>query len=115
VYEKAVADDLKFHQGVSLVMRAFVFGQITDLWGDAPYTHALKGDEGETENLLPAYDSQEVIYDGIIADLTEAATLLSDSPDSYREIFPEADPLYGGDPAKWQKLANSLRLRYLMR
>ena len=115
VYEKAVANDLKFHQGVALVMRAFVFGQITDLWGDAPYTNALKGDEGSQENLLPSYDSQEVIYEGILADLSEAASLLSGSPDSYSEIFPEADPLYGGNPAKWQKFANSLRLRYLMR
>lgn len=115
VYEKAVANDLKFHQGVALVMKAFLFGQITDLWGDAPYVNALKGDEGEPENLMPVYDSQEVIYQGILDDLAEASNLLSGSPDSYREIFPSADVIYGGNPAKWRKFANSLRLRYLMR
>lgn len=115
VYEKAVSNDLKFHQGVALVMRAFLFGQITDLWGDAPYTNALKGDEGEPENLLPTYDSQEVIYEGILSDLEEASSLLSGSADSYKEIFPSADVIYEGNPAKWRKFANSLRLRYLMR
>ncbi|HLU94172.1 MAG TPA: SusD/RagB family nutrient-binding outer membrane lipoprotein, partial [Membranihabitans sp.] len=115
VYDKAVENDLKFHQAVSLVMKAFIFGQITDLWGDAPYTNALNGDIGGNENLLPAYDSQEVIYSGILADLAEASSILSAAPDSYKEIFPDADVIYGGDPIKWQKFANSLRLRYLMR
>ena len=115
VYDKAVENDLKFHQAVSLVMKAFIFGQITDLWGDAPYTNALNGDVGGNENLLPAYDSQEVIYNGILADLAEASSILSAAPDSYKEIFPDADVIYGGDPIKWQKFANSLRLRYLMR
>lgn len=115
VYDKAVTNDLRFHQGVALVMKSFLYAQITDLWGDAPYTTALKGDEGGNENLLPAYDSQEVIYNGILADLKEAASLLSDSKNSYKEIFPDADVIFNGDPAKWRKFANSLRLRYLMR
>lgn len=115
VYQKAVDNDLRFHQGVALVMKSFLFGQIADLWGDAPYTTALEGDEGGNENLLPSYDSQETIYNGILADLEEAASLLSGSRDSYKEIFPDADVIYSGDPAKWRKFANSLRLRYLMR
>src|SRR5690554_6070012 len=31
-----------FHHGVALTMKAFTFGMITDLWGDAPYTDAGK-------------------------------------------------------------------------
>ncbi|GAA5224743.1 SusD/RagB family nutrient-binding outer membrane lipoprotein [Membranihabitans marinus] len=115
VYDKAVEGDLKFHQGVSLVMKAFLFGQIADLWGDAPYLNALNGIDGGNENLLPEYDSQEVIYKGVIADLKEAAQLLSSPKDSYKEILPSADVYYNGDPVKWQKFANSLLLRYLMR
>src|SRR5699024_2174227 len=115
VYEKAVNDDLKFHQGVALIMKSFVFGQIADLWGDAPYSHALSGDQGSAEDLLPLYDRQEDIYTGILADLEEAVDLLSGDPEEYREIFPEADVIYNGDPSKWQKFGNALRLRYLMR
>src|SRR5690606_23462079 len=61
------------------------------------------------------YDSQGVIYEGILSDLEEASSLLSGSADSYKEIFPSADVISEGNPAKWRKFANSLRLRYLMR
>ncbi|HLR33641.1 MAG TPA: SusD/RagB family nutrient-binding outer membrane lipoprotein [Fodinibius sp.] len=118
VYQKAVEDDMQFHQGVSLVMKSFIFAQITDLWGDAPYSSALKGNLGGDENISPDFDTQENIYQGIIADLREASQLLSGSKDSYPEIFGEtekADVIYSGEPAKWQKFANSLLLRYLMR
>ncbi|SMO50655.1 SusD/RagB family nutrient-binding outer membrane lipoprotein [Fodinibius sediminis] len=118
VYEKAVENEMAFHQGVSLVMKSFIYAQITDLWGDAPYSDALKGNLGGAENISPTYDTQKAIYQGIIADLKEADQLLSKGKNSYPEIFAEtekADIIYNGDPAKWQKFANSLLLRYLMR
>ncbi len=43
------------------------------------------------------------------ADLSEANTLLDGA------INVSGDLIYGGDVKKWRKLANSLRLRYLMR
>ncbi|MBA4848916.1 SusD/RagB family nutrient-binding outer membrane lipoprotein [Emticicia sp. BO119] len=115
VYDRAVALNLEFHQGVSLVMKSFMFGLITDLWGDAPYTTALKGELGKTEDILPAFDSQEVIYTGILADLEKANTLLSKSKAEYSSIVDNVDVYFGGDPAKWRKMANSLALRYYMR
>ncbi|UBM57183.1 SusD/RagB family nutrient-binding outer membrane lipoprotein [Marinilongibacter aquaticus] len=115
VYEKAVQEDLQFHMGVSLVMRAFLFAQIADLWGDAPYTQALKGNLGGVDNLLPSYDSQEAIYKGVIADLKEASGIFAQSSDAFKEVLADADVYYGGDTKKWQKFANSLLLRYLMR
>ncbi|WP_341225129.1 SusD/RagB family nutrient-binding outer membrane lipoprotein [uncultured Arcticibacterium sp.] len=114
-YDRAVALDLEFHQGVALVMKAFNFGLITDLWSDAPYTNALKGEVGGTENILPAFDSQEVIYTGVLADLEAANTLLSKPKSEYSSIVSEVDVFYNGDPAKWRKMANSLALRYYMR
>lgn len=115
LYQRAVAQNLEFHQGVSLVTKAFMFGLITDLWGDAPYTNALKGELGGTANILPSYDSQEVIYAGIIADLDKANKLLSKQKSEYSSIVDNVDVIYAGDPTKWRKLANSLALRYYMR
>ena len=46
MYRKSVEMELEFHQGVALVMKSYVFGLITDLWGDAPYSKALKGELG---------------------------------------------------------------------
>ncbi|WP_420155802.1 SusD/RagB family nutrient-binding outer membrane lipoprotein [Siphonobacter sp.] len=115
VYNRAVDLKYEFHQGVTLTMRAFLFGLITDLWGDAPYSNALKGDLGGNEYTLPQYDSQESIYAGVLADLEKANTLLSKATSEYQGIDASTDVIYGGSPAKWRKLANSLALRYYLR
>lgn len=115
LYNRAVELELEFHQGVALVMKSFMFGLITDLWGDAPYTTALKGETGELSDIKPAFDSQQTIYEGILADLETANTLLSKPKSEYSSIVDDVDVFYNGDPEKWRKFANSLMLRYYMR
>lgn len=118
VYEfqgKAVDMELEFHQGVALVMKSYVFGLITDLWGDAPYSAAMKGDESGKENLQPVFDTQEAIYNGILADLETANTLLSKEQGAYTNIDATQDVLYAGNVSQWRRFANSLALRYYMR
>ncbi|MFC5408835.1 SusD/RagB family nutrient-binding outer membrane lipoprotein [Larkinella bovis] len=115
VYDRAVALNFELHQGIALVMKSMMFGLITDLWGDAPYSQALKGELGGATNTFPVFDSQEAIYTGILADLEKANTLLSKAKSAYNSSAESADVYYKGDPAKWRKLANSLALRYLMR
>lgn len=114
-YNKSDDLELDFHKGVALVMEAYTFGLITDLWGDAPYTAALNGEAGGEENLKPVYDAQKDIYLGILADLDIANTLLSEKSSAYSGIIPNQDVLYGGDVSKWRMFANSLALRYYMR
>jgi len=113
--KRAEEEGLDFHRGVAMVMDAFMFGLIADLWGDAPYTQALKAEEGGGENLQPAYDTQETIYRGILTTLESANTLLSRPASEYESILPAADVYFGGDPHRWRQFANSLRLRYYMR
>ena len=113
--ERAVEEGMEFHQGLAIVIRANVFARISDTFGDAPYTAALNADKGGQEDLFPKYDSQETIYKGIIEELKQANTILSKSVGDYKDISKSADVIYGGDPAKWRKLANSLMLRYYMR
>jgi len=115
VYDRSVELGFELQQGVSLVIKSMMFGLITDLWGDAPYTSALKGSLGGTANTFPVYDSQEAIYTGILADLEKANTLLSKTKAEYTSTIDGADVYYAGDPTKWRKLANSLALRYFMR
>lgn len=110
-YDRAIKENNTFVAGVSLVMKSFVFGLVTDLWGDAPYSAALKGDLSGTENLLPVYDAQKDIYTGIIADLKTAATLFTKGNTS----ITGEDVYYNGNALKWQKFANSLLLRYYSR
>ena len=113
--ELSEQNNWKFHQGVGLIMRAFNFGCIADLWGDAPYSKALNGDKGGSENTTPAFDTQEQIYDGVIADLKAALPLLEGTASDFPEVLPASDVFYKGEPENWRKLANTLLLRYYLR
>jgi hypothetical protein len=113
-FKKAKKEKLEFHEGVARVLRAYTFGLITDLWGDAPYSQALKAELG-SNYFKPVFDPQKDIYLGILADLDTANTLLSKSASAYTNIASKQDPLYSGNPEKWRKFANSLALRYYMR
>ncbi len=99
-------------QGVALALQAYAFAQLTELWGDIPFKQALNGASG---TFTAPYDSQQTVYTdpdlGILASLRKADGLLKANP---RGLI-SGDPLYGGSPAKWRKLVNGLRLRYLLR
>lgn len=95
------------YKGVALVLRAWMFSLATDCYGDIPYSEASQAKVGGI--YYPKYDSQQEIYNGILADLEEANNLLKNV------LNVKGDLIYGGDVAKWRKLANTLRVRYLMR
>jgi hypothetical protein len=97
------------YKGVGLVMYVYISSVLTDLFGDIPYTQAWKGAVDDGSIIQPVYDTQESIYLDMIAKLDEANTLLADAGEIPGDI------LYNGDPALWQKFANSLRLRLLLR
>lgn len=113
VYNRAVALNYPLQQGMALTMKSLMFGLITDLWGDVPYSSALKADQGGAENTFPKFDSQQSVYDSILANLEEANTLLAVAQAS--GLPGNADVYYGGNAMKWRKFANSLALRYYMR
>ncbi len=89
---------------VARILKAWVFQTITDIWGDVPYSDALKGDA----NYSPKYDTQEFIYDELIKELDEAT-------DQLTEGLITGDIIYEGDPEKWKLFAQSLKLRLGMR
>jgi len=100
--------DLPNYQGIALVMKSWVFSILTDAYGDIPYSQALKGRSDRIYE--PSYDPQEQIYQGLLADLEEANSLLTQGGQGVN-----GDILYEGDITKWRKFANSLRLRLLAR
>jgi hypothetical protein len=91
------------YRGVALTLRAWVFLLLADLYGDIPYSEAGR-------SITPVYDTQQQVYAGLQADLDEALTLLH--PDAGNI---SGDIAYGGDIARWRKLATSLKLRIALR
>lgn len=96
------------YEGVGYILKAISFAFLTDLFGDIPYTQAIQGRDEQIYS--PVYDSQEAVYDGILEDLRRANELLNPNGFSI-----QGDIVYNGDIEKWQMLANSLRLRHLLR
>ncbi len=97
-------------EAMGIVMRSWTYQVVTDLWGDVGYSQALQGRVPGSGNTV-AYDPQEQIYKGLLGELRTAAEMLD--PAGVR--MGNADLIYQGDPAKWARFANSLRLRLAMR
>lgn len=91
-------------------MSAFNFAYVTDLFGDVPYSEALRLKSDRVTH--PKYDKQEVIYPALLQSLKEANDELAAI---VQPIDKKADAMYNGDAMKWRKFANSLRLRMLLR
>lgn len=111
IYENSEKDNNMFFRAISLTMRSFLFGLMTDLFGDIPYSEALKATSGI---YFPPYDEQKNVYKGILLDLKEADRLLSNLSAS-DGINASTDVMYKGDSQKWRKFTNALRLRYILR
>jgi hypothetical protein len=94
------------------IWRAWLFSRLSDLYGGVPYSEAAKS--VSEVNVAPAYDTQEAIYNDLLKELKEAADVLRGS-DGSRINIGNQDLIYDGDPEKWMRLANSLRLRLAMR
>ena len=86
--------------------RAYHFFEMTRTFGEIPYKEAMQGDEGVFK---PAYDSQEDVFLGILNELDEAESLLSETAG---EI--SGDVIYDGDILKWKKLINSFKIKVLI-
>lgn len=86
--------------------RAWYFLQLTQTFGDIPYSAALKAEEGMTQ---PVYDKQEDIYLSILDDLKAANALISSSTAAV-----QGDIVYSGNMQRWKAAINSLSLRVLM-
>ena len=103
----AETQKLPAYSAAGMIMKAYYMATITELWIDAPFTDAGKG----AGNISPTYNNQQAIYTAILKDLDDANTILT-GPAAFTL---GGDVLFKGDISKWRKLANSLRLRYLLR
>lgn len=96
--------------GVAQLFSTMIYQDLVDLYGDIPYSEALKGAAEDGGILTPKYDDAKTIYADLIVKIDEALDLLAQGGDLGSE-----DLVYQGDIAKWVKFANSLKLRILMR
>lgn len=94
------------YRGLAKFFRAVLFTQLTETFGDIPYSDALGALSGNTK---PKYDTQEDVYVGILKELDEANSMLDDTKGSIG-----GDIIYKGKASQWKKLVNAFHLRVLM-
>ncbi len=95
-------------EAVGFIWETWIFHQLSDLFGDIPYSEALRAEEGI---IAPAYDPQQQVYAGMLQKLEDAVAMLQAGGAG----FGSGDILYDNDFGKWRRFANSLRMRLAMR
>ena len=92
--------------GASLVMKALLFQDLVDIFGNVPYSQAL------TTNTTPAYDAATAIYASLPPLLDSAMGLINASQATGDDA---ADIMFKGNKASWLAFANTVKLRVLLR
>jgi hypothetical protein len=114
----AVKSDQSHYAAIGKVLMANDLGQVTDFWGDVPYTQAFQG----LNNTQPKFDPQQQIYDTLQSLLDQAITSLeSDDPSPFQPssaddlLFGRLDA--GGTDAvigAWDRWAHSLKAKFYL-
>lgn len=92
------------------ILRTYAFQNLTDQYGDLPYSEALKANAPDNPTIYPKYDSQKSIYMDLIEQLKDANSIIDPSAN----IGP-ADVVFNGNMKMWKRFCNSLLLRVYMR
>lgn len=100
------------YKAIAMLMQAYTFQVLADGWNDVPFSEALQGQYVDGHVVNPKYDSQKIVYRGVVTYIDSAMKLIKTGG----ATVPGADDLvYGGDMNKWTKFANTLKLRTLLR
>jgi hypothetical protein len=108
--ESASDETLKEFSAAAKVLKAYNFQLLVDTYNDVPYTEANLG----LANVQPKYDKATDIYKNL-ADLCDQAITTFKTVNSATPAFVAADPMYGGNAAKWAQLANTLKLKLVLK
>jgi hypothetical protein len=94
------------------IMKAYGFQLLVDAYGDIPYSQALKG----ADFLTPTYDDAATVYAGIAAELDEAIAAIHAADEVVlKNPLGVYDIVFAGDMKQWIKLANTIKLRLMVR
>lgn len=89
------------------IVLAQLIYECTTIYGDIPFSEAWRSDVS-----YPKFDSQKDVFEGVLTMLDNALAQFEDA--SPLRIPAKFDIYYGGDLAKWKRLANSIKLRVLL-
>lgn len=117
MYKKALQENNDAMQGVALILKAFLISQITDTYGEVPFTEAGQLSLQDNVNSYSTkYDTQKEIYRAVVCMLENANELIAKAQDEGKKNFSAVcDKTFQGDLDLWRRFGNSLYARTLMR
>jgi hypothetical protein len=102
-----------FYEGIARIMKAHNFAILVDVYGNVPYSQALKG----STNPTPAYDNGLAIYQSLLREIDAGILLIRRAvvtASNANKNIATNDIMFGGDRTKWVRFANTLKLRMLI-
>mgnify|MGYP001194032632 CR=1 FL=1 len=124
VIAKASQAGATFYEGIARIMKAHNFAILVDVYGNVPYSEALKGGGNPT----PAYDNGVDIYNDLLDEIDLGIDLIKNASvtttNANRNIY--TNDIMFGNPTTgttalvptmkqmWAKFGNTLKLRLLM-
>ena len=106
------------YPAITDVVDAWYYSHLVDCYGDVPYSQACQPDV----TLTPVYDDDKEIYLDLINRLTNAVNVFynkvnaADATTNPKYAFKNSvDVVFGGNFDNWRKLANTLKLRLVIR
>ncbi len=102
---KKLADEGKFkrHGAIAKTMEAYVLMTLVDTYGDVPYSKAF-----DPNDFNPVKDKGDDVYKAALALLVSAQADFKDAV----SVGTPNDFFYGANYTKWDKLCNTLQLKY---
>ncbi|WP_164126357.1 SusD/RagB family nutrient-binding outer membrane lipoprotein [Sphingobacterium luzhongxinii] len=112
--KKSIESNQPFYTGIAKVLKSIGFMYLVDQYNNVPYSKAfdLAG------NILPSYDKGDAIYADLINQLDEAVAIfqaVNPTNIANNKGITTADVVYKGAAANWIKLANTQRLKLILR
>lgn len=104
------SDDYDNHKAIALIMKSFYMQYIVDLYGNAPYSDAFKGQA----NTTPSYDDDKAIYRDLVTNINKAIDMFY-AADANDADVTASDVIFNGNINKWLRFANTLKMRLLLR
>ncbi|HEX5654672.1 MAG TPA: SusD/RagB family nutrient-binding outer membrane lipoprotein, partial [Chitinophagaceae bacterium] len=113
IQTKAAQAGAGFYEGIARIMKAHNFQILVDVYGNVPYSEALKG----SGNPTPAYDKGLDIYKALLREIDAGIELIKDANTATtgpNKDIAKNDIMFKADKTLWAKFGNTLKLRMLI-
>lgn len=97
------------YSGIGKILKAYLYSQLVDIYGDIPFSEATK--LSTSGNSYPKWDSSSEIYPALFTMLDNAIADLTNTTATNKVVPSGDDVIYGGDKAKWIRVAKTIKLK----